>query len=182
MARAVEDNWSGPLTGLVVTRYGHAVTCSPIEIVEAGHPYPDESGATAARRMLEMAANAGPERLVLALMSGGGSSLLSLPAPGLDLADLASLNRTLLKAGADIAAINTVRKHLSAVAGGRLALAAYPAEVLTLVISDVPGDDPSMVASGPTLPDRTTWTTRATCSTGLASRPLLRSQPIFSRE
>jgi hydroxypyruvate reductase len=128
-----------------------------IEIVEAGHPLPDETGARAARRMLTLAEAAGRDDLVLALMSGGGSSLLSLPAPGLTLADLTEVNRALLRSGADIAAINTVRKHLSAIAGGRLAAAAYPADLLALVISDVPGDDPAVVASGPTLADPTTF-------------------------
>ena len=157
MARAVEDHWPGPLSGLVVTRYGHAVPCTRIGVVEAGHPLPDEAGAAAAARMLELAGKAGPDDLVLALISGGGSSLLSLPPPGVSLAELAAVNRALLASGADIAAINTVRRHLSAISGGRLAVAAYPAPVRTLVISDVPGDDPAVVASGPTLPDPTTF-------------------------
>jgi glycerate 2-kinase len=157
MARAVEDHWRGLLGGLVVTRYGHSVPCRVVEVVEAGHPLPDHAGAAAARRMLAMADAAGPDDMVLALLSGGGSSLLSLPPPGLSVADLAAVNGTLLRSGVDIAAINTVRKHLSAVSGGRLAAAAYPAEVVTLVISDVPGDDPAVVASGPTLPDPTTF-------------------------
>jgi glycerate 2-kinase len=157
MARAVEVHWPGLLGGLVVTRYGHAVPCDRIEIVQAGHPLPDEAGAAAAERMLAIAGTAGPDDLVLALLSGGGSSLLTLPAPGLSLADVSAVNRALLKSGADIAAINTVRKHLSAIAGGRLAAAAFPGEVLALVISDVPGDDPAVVASGPTLPDPTTF-------------------------
>jgi hydroxypyruvate reductase len=157
MARAVEDRWERPLGGLVVTRYGHAVPCRRIAVVEAAHPNPDAAGADAARRMLALAASAGADDLVLALISGGGSALTALPAPGLSLADLVAVNRALLASGADIAAINTVRKHLSAFAGGRLAAAAAPAPILTLVISDVPGDDPAVVASGPTLPDPTTF-------------------------
>jgi hydroxypyruvate reductase len=157
MARAVEDNWRGPIEGLVVTRYGHGVACDRIEVVEAGHPLPDTAGASAASRMLTLAKGAGADDLVLAVLSGGGSSLLSLPPPGVGLDDLATVNRALLRSGADIVAINTVRKHLSRVSGGRLAAAAFPAEVLALVISDVPGDDPAVVASGPTLPDPTTF-------------------------
>jgi hydroxypyruvate reductase len=157
MARAVEDHWPGRLEGLVVTRYGHGVACDRIEVVEAGHPLPDTAGAAAARRMLALAQATGPDDLVLALLSGGGSSLLSLPPPGVSLDDLAAVNRALLKSGADIAAMNTVRKHLSMISGGRLAAAAFPAEVISLVISDVPGDDPAVVASGPTLPDPTTF-------------------------
>ena len=157
MAKAVEDYWDGPLTGLVVTRYGHAVPCERIEIVEAAHPVPDASGEAAARRILGMVQGLGPDDLVLALISGGGSALLSLPAPGLTLADKQAINAALLRSGAPIGEMNCVRKHLSAIKGGRLAAAADPARVLTLVISDVPNDDLSVIASGPTVPDSTTF-------------------------
>jgi len=157
MAKAVEDHWDGPLTGLVVTRYGHAVPCRRIEIVEAAHPVPDASGEAAARRILDMVQGLGPDDLVLALISGGGSSLLSVPASGLTLADKQAINAALLRSGAPIGAMNCVRKHLSAIKGGRLAAAAHPARVVTLVISDVPGDDLFTIASGPTVPDPTTF-------------------------
>jgi hydroxypyruvate reductase len=157
MAKAVEDNWPGQLEGLVVTRYGHAVPCRRIEIVEAGHPVPDEKGEAAARRILALAKSAGPDDLVLCLISGGGSALMTLPADGLSLADLQSVNRDLLASGADIIAMNIVRKHLSAIKGGRLAAAAFPARVVALAISDVPGDDPSVIASGPTVADASTY-------------------------
>lgn len=156
MARAVEDNWSGPLTGLVVTRYGHAVECRHIEVVEAAHPVPDLAGRQAAARILETVQGLNADDLVLCLISGGGSALLVLPAPGLTLEDKQGINRALLASGADIAQMNCVRKHLSAIKGGRLAAAAAPARVVTLVISDVPGDDPAIIASGPTVPDPTT--------------------------
>jgi glycerate 2-kinase len=157
MAKAVEENWSGPLSGLVVTRYGHAVESERIEIVEASHPVPDAAGEDAARRILDLARSAGPADLVLCLMSGGGSALLALPGEGLTLADKQAVNRALLASGATIAEMNTVRKHLSAVKGGRLAAAAHPARVVTLAISDVPGDDPATIASGPTVADPTTF-------------------------
>src|SRR4051795_8836710 len=157
MARAVEEHWDGPLSGLVVTRYGHAVPCERIEIVEAAHPVPDASGEVAARRILEMVQGLGPDDLVLALISGGGSSLLSLPARGLTLADKQAVNRALLRSGAHIGEMNCVRKHLSAIKGGRLAAAAYPTPILTLLISDVPMDDAATIASGPTVPDPTTF-------------------------
>jgi glycerate 2-kinase len=157
MAKTVEDAWTGPLSGLVVTRYGHAVPCERIEIVEAAHPIPDESGHRAARRMLEMVKGLGPDDLVLALISGGGSALLSLPASGLTFQDKQAVNAALLRSGAPIGEMNTVRKHLSAIKGGRLAAAAFPARVVTLVISDVPGDDPADIASGPTVADRSTF-------------------------
>ena len=157
MAKAVEDHWEGPLSGLVVTRYGHAVPCKQIEIVEAAHPVPDASGEAAARRILGMVQGLGPDDLVLALISGGGSALLSLPAPGLTLADKQAVNAALLRSGAPIGEMNCVRKHLSSIKGGRLAAAAYPARVVTLVISDVPNDDLSAIASGPTVPDPTTF-------------------------
>ncbi len=155
MARACEKHWPGELSGLVVTRYGHGVACDQIEIIEAAHPVPDEAGEQAARRMLDAVADLGADDLVLALMSGGGSSLLTLPAPGLALSDKQAVNRQLLASGASIDEINCVRKHLSAIKGGRLAAAAHPARVVTLVISDVPGDDPAVVASGPTVADPT---------------------------
>lgn len=157
MARAVEDHWPGPLEGLVVTRYGHGVPCQRIEIVEASHPVPDAAGRDAARRILELARSAGPDDLVLCLISGGGSALLALPAEGLTLEDKQAVNKALLASGADIGQMNIVRKHLSAIKGGRLAAAAHPARVVTLLISDVPGDDPSAIASGPTVPDPSTF-------------------------
>lgn len=155
MARTIEDHWQGRLSGLVVTRYGHAVPCQRIEIVEAAHPVPDHAGLAAARRIMELARAAGPDDLVLCLISGGGSALLTLPAAGLTLADNQAVNRALLASGADIVSINTVRKHLSAIKGGRLAAAAYPARTVSLIVSDVAGDDPASIASGPTVADPT---------------------------
>jgi hydroxypyruvate reductase len=157
MARAVEDHWQGNLDGLVVTRYGHAVETSQIEIVEASHPVPDAAGSTAAARILEMAQKLGADDLALCLISGGGSALLSLPAPGLTLDDKQHVTNALLRSGANISEINCVRKHLSAIKGGRLAAACHPAPLLTLAISDVPGDDAAVIASGPTVPDPTTF-------------------------
>ncbi|HEX9768158.1 MAG TPA: glycerate kinase [Kiloniellales bacterium] len=157
MARAVEDHWPGPLSGLVITRYGHAVPCHRIEVVEAAHPVPDEAGRTGAARILDLVRGLTADDLVLCLISGGGSALLSLPAPGVSLADKQAVNRALLKSGATIAEMNCLRKHLSAIKGGRLAAAAAPARVVSLLISDVPGDDPSSIASGPTVPDPTTF-------------------------
>jgi glycerate 2-kinase len=157
MAKAVEDHWPGPIEGLVITRYGHAVPCRHIEIVEASHPVPDAAGHTAAQRILELAESAGPDDLVLCLISGGGSALLALPAPGLTLEDKQAVNKALLASGADIGQMNAVRKHLSAIKGGRLAAAAHPAKVVSLLISDVPNDDPSVIASGPTVPDPSTF-------------------------
>lgn len=157
MARAVEDHWPGPLSGLVVTRDGHGDACKRIEILEAAHPVPDARGLAAAQRIRAMVEGLGPDDLVLALISGGGSALLTLPAPGLTLADKQAVNATLLKSGASIGEMNVVRKHLSAIKGGRLAAAAYPAQVVTLVISDVPGDDPALIASGPTVADPSTF-------------------------
>ena len=156
MARAVEDHWTGPLSGLVVTRYGYGVPCERIEIVEASHPVPDAAGLRAAQRMLEVVQGLKPEDLVLCLISGGGSSLLPLPSPGLTLEDKQTVSRALLASGATIREMNCVRRHLSAIKGGRLAAACHPARVLTLTISDVPGDDPSDIASGPTVVDPTT--------------------------
>jgi hydroxypyruvate reductase len=156
MARAVEDHWPGPLSGLVVTRYGHGLPCNRIEVVEAGHPMPDAAGRDAAARILAMAAGLGRDDLVLCLLSGGGSALLVQPAPGVSLDDKQALTRQLLRSGAAIGEMNCVRKHLSAIKGGRLAAAAFPARTLALIISDVPGDDPATVASGPTVGDPTT--------------------------
>lgn len=155
MARAVEENWDGPLEGLVVTRYGHAVPCERIKVVEAAHPVPDAAGREAAGRILDMASELGPDDLLLCLISGGGSALLALPAEGLTLEDKQAISKELLRSGADISEMNCLRKHLSAIKGGRLAAAAHPAKVVSLLISDVPGDDPATIASGPTVPDPT---------------------------
>jgi hydroxypyruvate reductase len=157
MARAVEEHWSGPLAGLVVTRYGHGVPCERIEVVEAAHPVPDAAGQQAAARILAIVQGLSADDLVLCLISGGGSALLALPAPGLTLDDKRAVNRALLRSGANIAEMNCVRKHLSAIKGGRLAAAAAPARVTSLLISDVPGDDPAVIASGPTVADPTTF-------------------------
>ncbi len=156
MAKAVEDHWDGPLSGLVVTRYGHGLPTRSIEVLEAGHPLPDEAGTRAAERILDMAAGLGPDDLLLCLVSGGGSALLALPAPGLTLDDKRRVARDLLRSGATISEMNCVRRHLSAIKGGRLALAAHPARVVSLLVSDVPGDDPTVIASGPTVADPTT--------------------------
>jgi hydroxypyruvate reductase len=153
MAAAFESSWDAPLEGLVVTRYGYAVPCGRIEIVEASHPVPDAAGFGAAVRMLELVKGLGPEDLVVALISGGGSALLSLPAAGLRLEDKQEINQQLLRSGADITEMNCVRKHLSAIKGGWLAATAAPARVVSLIISDVPGDDPGVIASGPTIAD-----------------------------
>lgn len=156
MAQATEKNWDGPLQGLAVTRYGHAVPCETVAVIEAGHPLPDEAGQDAARRALQLCAELGPDDLLLCLLSGGGSALMVEPAEGLTMANKQGLTAALLRSGATISEINCVRKHLSAIKGGRLAAAAEPAPSVTLMISDVPGDDPATVASGPTLPDPTT--------------------------
>ncbi|CAA7622473.1 glycerate kinase [Magnetospirillum sp. UT-4] len=156
MARVVEGHYGGKAEGLVVTRYGHATACDRIAVVEAGHPLPDQAGTTAAERILEMVRGLGPDDRVLFLASGGGSALLALPAPGLTLADKRAVTAALLRSGAAIAEINTVRRHLSAIKGGRLAAAAFPAPMLTLAISDVPGDDVAAIASGPGVADATT--------------------------
>jgi glycerate 2-kinase len=156
MAKAVETRWPGPLSGLVVTRYGHGLPLERIEAVEAGHPMPDRAGEEAATRILAMVSNLTANDLVLALISGGGSALLALPAPCVAFEEKRRLNKALLASGASIGDINTVRRHLSAIKGGRLAAAAFPAPVVTLAISDVPGDDPATIASGPTVADPTT--------------------------
>ena len=156
MARVVEANWAGPLSGLVVTRYGYAVPCARIEIVEAAHPVPDAAGLAVAERIMALVAGLGADDLVLCLISGGGSALLPLPLPGLTLEDKQAVSRALLACGASISEINCVRRHLSAIKGGRLAAVCHPARIVTLLISDVPGDDPADIASGPTVADATT--------------------------
>ena len=156
MARAVEDHWPGVLSGLVVTRYGYEVLCKRIEIVQASHPVPDAAGLAAAQRMMTLVQGLGAQDTVLCLISGGGSSLLPLPLAGLTLAHKQDVNRALLKSGATISEMNCVRRHLSAIKGGRLGAACHPARVLTLLLSDVPGDRPLDIASGPTVADPTT--------------------------
>ncbi len=153
MARAVEDNWPGELSGVVVTRYGYGVRCERIDIIEAAHPVPDAAGAVAAERILDAVQGLTPADLVLCLISGGGSALLVRPLPGLTLADKQAVNRALLRSGASIGEMNCVRRHLSGIKGGRLAAACHPARLLTLLISDVPGDNPIDIASGPTVGD-----------------------------
>lgn len=157
MGKVFEEHWQGPLEGLIVTRYGHAVPTKHIRIVEAAHPVPDAAGEKGAAEMLQLVQGLTKDDLVVALMSGGGSALLSLAAEGVSAEDKRAVNRALLKSGAPIHEMNCVRKHLSRIKGGRLAAAAFPARVETLVISDVPGDDVSAVASGPTVPDPTTY-------------------------
>lgn len=159
MALVVEQNWPehAGLTGLVVTRYGHGVEgLRRIEVVEASHPIPDEAGQGAAQKILSLLQGLNEDDLVLCLMSGGASSLLALPAQGIDLSDKKQINAALLRSGASIHEINAVRKHLSAIKGGQLARAAAPAKLVTLMISDVPGDEPSVIGSGPTVPDTST--------------------------
>ena len=155
MARAFEAAWPRPVEGLVVTRYGHATPTERIEVVEAAHPVPNAAGLAAAERVLSMVQGLTADDLVVALISGGGSSLLSLPALGVTLEEKAALTRELLRCGAPISEVNAVRKGLSRIKGGRLLAAARPARVVTFVVSDVPGDNPSLVASGPTVSDRT---------------------------
>jgi hydroxypyruvate reductase len=161
MAQAVEKHWPrdrlADLDGIVVTRYGHDVPCEHIAVVEASHPVPDSAGEKAAALILQKVQGLSADDLVLCLISGGGSALLSLPADGLTLADKQAVNRALLSCGANIAEMNCLRKHLSAIKGGRLAAAAAPAPLVSLLISDVPGDDPAVIASGPTVPDPTTF-------------------------
>jgi glycerate 2-kinase len=158
MARAVEMAWSQPLSGVVVTRYGHRVPTERIDVLEAAHPVPDAQGMAAAERILATVAPLGEDDLVICLISGGGSALLTLPPEGITLKELADINRQLLRSGADITEMNRVRKTLSRSSGGRLAAAAYPATVVTLLISDVPGDDLRAIASGPTVGDTVTAT------------------------
>jgi glycerate 2-kinase len=156
MAEVVEKEWLGEVSGLVVTRYGHGAHCQKIEVVEAAHPVPDDAGERVARRVLELVSNLSESDRVIFLLSGGGSSLLALPADGISLADKQAINKALLKSGATIGEMNCVRKHLSAVKGGRLAKACWPASVYTYAISDVPGDEATVIASGPTVADPTT--------------------------
>ena len=158
MARVLEANWQGPLEGVVVTRYGHAVPCQHITILEAAHPVPDDAGLKASNTILETVSNLTEDDLVICLISGGGSALMPLPGEGVTLEDKQNINRALLKSGANITEMNCVRRHLSKIKGGRLAAAAYPAKVVNLLISDVPGDDPIDIASGPTVSDATTCT------------------------
>ncbi|MGX8010640.1 glycerate kinase type-2 family protein [Mesorhizobium sp. ORM8.1] len=153
MAAAFEKAWDGPIDGLVVTRYGYGAKCERIEIIEAAHPVPDAAGLEASCRLLEKVRGLTADDLVVALISGGGSALMPSPASGLTLADEIAVNEALLASGAPIAAMNTIRKHVSTVKGGRLAAAAHPARVVSLVVSDIPGDNPALVASGPTIPD-----------------------------
>jgi hydroxypyruvate reductase len=157
MARTFEENWPHPLEGLVVTRYGHAVPCKRIRIIEAAHPVPDAAGAAAAAEILASVQGLTADDLVVALISGGASALLSLPAHGITAEEKRLVNKALLACGAPISEMNCLRKHLSAIKGGRLAAAAFPARVETLVISDVPGDDVSAVGSGPTVADPTSF-------------------------
>jgi glycerate-2-kinase len=156
MAEAFEKSWDGDIEGIVVTRYGFGRPCERIEIVEASHPVPDQAGLDATRRIVELVETAGEDDLVIALISGGGSSLMIAPVDGIDLDAKQEVNRQLLRSGADITEMNCVRKHLSLVKGGRLARAVAPARLECLMISDVPGDDPAVIASGPTVPDNTT--------------------------
>jgi len=153
MAAAFEKAWDGPLQGVVVTRYGYGAPTARIEVIEAAHPVPDENGLKAARRLLETVSGLSEDDLVVALVCGGGSALLPAPAKGLTLADEIAVNEALLASGAPISAMNAIRKHVSAIKGGRLAAAAWPAKVVSLIVSDIPGDIPALVASGPTVPD-----------------------------
>ncbi|MCB1367781.1 MAG: glycerate kinase [Rhodobacteraceae bacterium] len=154
MARAFERLWDAPLQGVVVTRYGYGAECRHIRVLEAAHPVPDSAGLAASQALLAEVAGLSSDDLVVALISGGGSALLPCPVPGLTLDDEQAVNQVLLASGAPISVMNLIRKQISAIKGGRLAAAAYPAQVVTLVVSDVPGDDPAQVASGPTVPDR----------------------------
>lgn len=157
MAVTLEQHWRDiSLTGLVVTAYGHSTPCQRIEVIEAAHPVPDANSELAAQRILNLVSDLNEQDLVICLLSGGGSSLLALPAPGITLAAKQQINQALLKSGADIHEINCVRKHLSAIKGGRLTEACSPAKLVTFAISDVPGDDPADIASGPTMTDSTT--------------------------
>lgn len=153
LARAFERAWDGPLSGAVVTRYGFGVACERIEVLEASHPVPDQNGLAASEHLLERVSGLTADDLVVALICGGGSALLPAPPKGMTLADEVALNQSLLASGAPISVMNTIRKHASRIKGGRLAAAADPAKVVSLIVSDVPGDDPAQVASGPTVPD-----------------------------
>ncbi|MCG8492858.1 MAG: glycerate kinase [Sneathiellales bacterium] len=155
MAKEVEQTWSGEIEGIALTRYQHGLDLKHIRVIEAGHPVPDEEGEKAAREILQKATELTEEDCLICLISGGGSALLSLPAEGISFGEKKAINKALLKSGANIQEMNTVRKKLSSIKGGRLAVAAWPAKVITYLISDVPGDDPSVIASGPTVPDDT---------------------------
>ena len=156
MAKAFEDHWSGPFTGLALTRYGYQLPCEHFEVIEAAHPVPDEAGLRASQRIMTMVSGLTADDTVLFLISGGGSALLTLPYEGISLADKQAVNRELLRSGANICEMNVIRRHLSAIKGGRLAAACHPARVISLLISDVPGDSPVDIASGPTVADPTT--------------------------
>ncbi|MDZ5695771.1 glycerate kinase [Chelativorans sp. M5D2P16] len=156
MAQAFEEAWDGPIEGMVVTRYGYGAPTTRIEVVEAAHPVPDAAGREGARRLLQCVEGLTEDDLVVALVCGGGSALLPAPPPSLTLDDEIAVNEALLASGAPISAMNTVRKHLSAIKGGRLAAAAHPARVVSLIVSDIPGDNPALVSSGPTVPDPAT--------------------------
>ncbi len=153
LARAFEQLWPGPVSGVVVTRYGYGTECAHIRVMEASHPVPDAAGQEATQALFQAVSGLGPDDLVVALVCGGGSALLPCPPEGLTLADEQALNTVLLASGAPISVMNAIRKHVSGIKGGRLAAAAHPAKVVSLVVSDVPGDDPAQVASGPTVPD-----------------------------
>lgn len=156
LARALERLWPGKLEGAVVTRYGYGAPCDHIEVLEASHPVPDAAGLQASQRLLGLVQGLTADDLVIALVCGGGSALLPAPSEGLDFADEIALNEALLRSGAPISAMNAIRKQFSRIKGGRLAAAAYPAKVVTLIVSDIPGDDPALVSSGPTIPSTTT--------------------------
>ncbi|WP_054309279.1 glycerate kinase [Mesorhizobium sp. 1M-11] len=153
MAAAFEKVWDGPIEGLIVTRYGYGAQTKHLEVVEAAHPVPDAAGLAAAKRLQEIVSGLSADDLVVALVCGGGSALLPAPAGNLTLADEIAVNEALLASGAPISAMNTIRKHVSTIKGGRLAAAAWPARVVSLIVSDIPGDNPALVASGPTVPD-----------------------------
>jgi len=156
MAQAFEEAWEGPLEGAVVTRYGYGASTRRIAVLEAAHPVPDAAGLEGSRHLLRLLSNLTEDDLVVALICGGGSALLPSPPPGMTLEDEIAVNEALLASGAPISAMNAVRKHLSAIKGGRLAAAAYPARVVSLIVSDIPGDNPALVSSGPTIPDAAT--------------------------
>lgn len=153
MAAAFEKAWDGPLQGVIVTRYGYGAKCERLRVLEAAHPVPDEAGLKASKALLEQVSGLTKDDLVVALVSGGGSALLPSPPAGLTLSDEIAVNEALLASGAPISAMNAVRKHVSTMKGGRLAAAAWPARVVSLIVSDIPGDNPALVASGPTVPD-----------------------------
>ena len=156
MAKAFEDSWPGELSGVVLTRYGYQIPCQRIEILEASHPVPDAAGLAASRRILQTVQGLSADDTVVCLISGGGSALLTLPFDGISLEEKQAVNRELLRSGANICEMNTIRRHLSSIKGGRLAAACHPARVVNLLISDVPGDNPGDIASGPTVADATT--------------------------